>query len=319
MLEQLLAGGKTFIYFSPLRALAEEFAASMGKRAIFVRERSQLQDALIHWRRSEAKALILTPEVLGDRLDELFGDMDRPPLFVLDEFHLFFRWGLSFRPILWELLLGIWGKKGKIWGLTATVDSQMEIELQQLCRHIEGDKVRVDLGNMRLIYRPQKTHYYPEHSWGKKLFVLKMMRELDHLEKNKLPGTILLFVPYRHQVDHWLCYLRRRGISVLGCVGGEVKQFVQRLNISDPPRCIVSTSALSHGVNLPQVHAIYIFQKLKDPTFWVQMTGRGGRRGESYQLHTFDNEQLSYFDQIKSLANLTKESCFLTIRGLFTV
>lgn len=68
MLQQLL-DHTSIIYFSPLRALAEEFAASLGKRGILVRERVQLKEKYRNWINArEGRALILTPEIIGEEL-----------------------------------------------------------------------------------------------------------------------------------------------------------------------------------------------------------------------------------------------------------
>ncbi len=295
---------KSIVYFSPLRALAEEFACSLDKRGILVRSRSELRGKVAQWRDSTSnRVLILTPEMVGEQVSEFIEALgDEKQFFVvLDEIHLYFRWGSSFRPILWELLLGVLAAERPVWGLTATVDREMDHELALLQPYLSGAKWRIDCGNMCLKYPPEKIVYYPNYAWGKKAFGYTLLKNIAHLERYKLPGTVLVFVPYRSQVEEWLSILRRQGIHALGCVGGEVKSFVQRLNLQDPPRCIVATTALSHGVNLPHLHSVFIYQKINDPTFWVQMVGRGGRRGEKYTLHTFDQLSLSSAARLKGV------------------
>ena len=53
---------------------------------------------------------------------------------------------------------------------------------------------------------------------------------------------------------------------------------------------IVATTAISHGVNLPEIHRIYFAYPFKNRDFWIQMVGRGGRKGECFQVHTMDFE-----------------------------
>lgn len=319
MLKELLDQGISMVYFAPLRALAEEFSASVGKRGKLVRTQAERKEALDHFsKKREASILIMTPEVFGDSLDEL-NQLSKEFLVILDEVHLFFRWGLSFRPALWDLLLGLLSYEFKVWGLTATVDAQMEEELKELIPYFPKSAWRIDLGNMRLRYPPTKIFRYPDLPLGREVFRRRLLELLERLDKEKRPGSVLLFVPYRTQVDQWLVYLKRKGISVLGCVGGEVGQFVNRLDLHHPPRCIVSTTALSHGVNLPGLHSIFIYQKLKDPSFYIQMVGRGGRKGESYELHTFDMSNQEEWSRWERTKKKVKDLSFLAIHSLFTL
>ena len=107
-------------------------------------------------------------------------------------------------------------------------------------------------------------------------------------------GIILYFCKYRSEVDFWVEYFSLKKVVILGCKGGEVGDFIKALKENPYPRCIFATSALSHGVNLPSLSKIFIGYQVKDLNFWIQMVGRGGRRGEHFELFHQDNFKRSW-------------------------
>lgn len=168
--------------------------------------------------------------------------------------------------------------------------------------------VLLDFGNRTLINKPKKICSYPNSHFFSKILV----RNLKLAFKNT-NGVILIFVKFRSQVDFWVEKLQSMDIEVLGCKGGLVKNFTEELLIREKLDCIVTTTALSHGVNLPKIGHIFISYEIKDIDFWIQMVGRGGRKGESYILHHRDMNQ-NLFLKLKYILNalrfnITKGKC----------
>jgi superfamily II DNA or RNA helicase len=62
----------------------------------------------------------------------------------------------------------------------------------------------------------------------------------------------------------------------------------ERLKAHPHPDYIISTTVLSHGVNLPDISKIYFLYVVENLDFWIQMTARGGRRGERYQVFALE-------------------------------
>ena len=94
---------------------------------------------------------------------------------------------------------------------------------------------------------------------------------------------------------------RRMGLRSIGCVGGEVEIFLKELaERNEEVDCIFSTTTLSHGVNLPEIKKVFINYEVKNYDFWLQMIGRGGRRGSDYEIYTFDAFNLSKKELLKN-------------------
>lgn len=114
-------------------------------------------------------------------------------------------------------------------------------------------------------------------------------------------GVKLVFCKYRNEVVELTQLFNKVGIKSLGCVGGETGKFQVELAKCSDLKIIFATSALSHGVNLPSIAEVYLTYKVSCIDFWIQMVGRGGRKGEQFQLHTmemygdFKDKFLAYF------------------------
>src|SRR5690606_19935773 len=124
----------------------------------------------------------------------------------------------------------------------------------------------INAGNRQLKHRPRKYYGYLESQKN-------LMRDnlVWGLYTNSTPHTTLLFCKYREEVATWVDFFNALDIGALGCVGGEASLFQQRLEQNPNVRVIVATSVLSHGVNLPQIGAVFITYPLKNRDFWIQM------------------------------------------------
>ncbi|MDH5581519.1 MAG: DEAD/DEAH box helicase [Bdellovibrionales bacterium] len=283
------------LYFSPLRALAQEFAERVD--GICIAKKAEFKQKYEEFNKKQRAILICTPEVFDF---DAFQECDSNVLIVLDELHLFYRWGYSFRPYLEEFLYALSTTQSSVLGLTATLEDDLIYEWKNYLGSPFKHLYLINVGN--LIVSPllsKKVFYFPIL---KKKFVKKFLREL------KKKQTLLYFCRYRQEVYDWVNFCHDRGLTALGCVGGEALKFREQLKKTPNPHCIFATSTLSHGVNLPDPSKIFISYPVKEKDFWVQMLGRGGRRGQTFELHTFDDFDISYgqklLDSLKHLLGL---------------
>jgi ATP-dependent DNA helicase RecQ len=283
---------RKIIFVSPLRALAEEFLKSFEKNpnVLIMRKRSE-GEIFDKFLKKKKGILILTPELFKERYFLELSNLDDNHLLVLDEFHLFYTWGLDFRPILMEVLMGLAATPLPMLGLSATIGDTNKI-YQDFTLNFEHCFL-INLGNQTLMRPPVNVFWF----LSKKVFNRRFLFELGR----KKEGVFLYFCQYREEVDKWVNYCKKKGIKALGCKGGQVAQFVLELENVENLSCIFSTTALSHGVNLPSIRKVFIGYRVWDKDFWIQMTGRGGRRGESFELYHFDGYLGSKWNYLRSL------------------
>ena len=267
-----------WIFLSPLRALAEEF---------YLRTKDIIPTQMYFKNKNDSivkKGLIIcTPE----QIDEKFLSLAQESILIVDEMHLWIHWGDSFRPQMWEAYFALTHACDLVFHMTATVNSELKEWIDQSRCQFENT-IFLDYGNNRMKFSPQRLIYYPSF--------LKISAENSikrKIQKNKT-GCILVFCAYRKEVTKWSDWARDQKIRTLSCVGGEAVQFQKDLaECSENPELIISTTVLSHGVNLPEITAVYFTYQVKDKDFWIQMTTRGGRRGQDYEVLTFDGEFLN--------------------------
>ena len=144
---------------------------------------------------------------------------------IVDEFHLFYLWGDSFRPIMWEAMLNLACHNCSFIGLSATKNDQIKKEWRRDFPLAFDSLFEIDLGNQSFKYSPQHIHYFSP--WGEKILNRHFLYLL--LRRKNRTSTMLYFCRYRSQVDAWVKFCHRRGIRALGCKGGEVMDFVDKL------------------------------------------------------------------------------------------
>ena len=235
------------VFLSPLRALAEEFYKRTKEEGIRPRILKKRGDCPINNYEKERKSfLIATPETLDEKLWNVF-ERERP-LFIIDEFHLFYTWGEDFRPLLWETTMKIANIGSSIFALSATFNEN----IFKQCKHDFTVGVEraywIDIGNQEFLYPPKSIVFM---GWWKKQ-VFRII--LFHCLRKRTEESYLVFCRYRYEVKRLVNLLQKEGINALGCVGGEVPVFQEALK-KNHNSVIVATSCLSHGVNLP------VFQK----------------------------------------------------------
>ena len=275
------------VFLSPLRALAVE---------LYERTRREGIKSCLLTKKGEVGArdyvkkrrflLIATVETLDEKLWGAF-EQERP-LFIVDEFHLFYSWGEDFRPLLREGLMRAANIGVSILALSATVSGEMLKKCRTDFSLGMEEAYFVDRGNRRFLHPPEKIIFM---GWGGKRTFRLMIGHCLAKEKRE---NFLIFCRYRHEVKNLVGLLRRRGVNALGCVGGEVAHFQEAMK-EKTPEVIVSTSCLSHGVNLPALHKVFIAYREKSHDMWLQMSARGGRKGEKFLLYQCNRFSLSPF------------------------
>lgn len=231
------------LVISPLRALADECRLKWGN-----------------------DILVMTPE-------EWLGKKTYRDIVIFDEFHLFFYWGDTFRPLMWEVFFEIAQFPQLIFLLTATFSAQMRESVKFFSSQF--DRILwLDHGNQCLRYKPFSYIKAPDKNWI-----------LNQIENEWAGENVkLIFCQYREEVFSYEKKLSSLGYSCIKCVGGESKFMTERLKLNPRPDFIIATTVLSHGVNLPDIKKIFFLYKVNNLDFWIQMVARGGRRGEKFEV-----------------------------------
>ncbi len=254
------ASGKTFLIENLLHDLTESFLVISPLRAL-------ANECLSKW---GSRCQVATPE------EALIKNL-KSKIVILDEFHLYFYWGDSFRPMMWEAFYKLVTEAELVIALTATLTLEMIAEIKHYECHFQG-VTWLDYGNQKLKNKP--TQYVQVNSSK------KMGELIESLGCER--GTSLVFCKYRSEVELWHDRLEKNGFSVWSCVGGEASLFSLRVQSEKPPQFIVATTVLSHGVNLPGISRIFFLYAVKNLDFWIQMIARGGRRGEEFEVYALE-------------------------------
>lgn len=237
----------TFLVVSPLRALADECRLKWGERI-----------------------KVVTPEEW--LTNKTFADV-----VIFDEFHLYFYWGDTFRPLMWEMFYEVSEFSKLTILLTATLSSEMRDEIRYFETHFDS-MFWVDQGNLQLKFSPFRYVKAPSKKW--------LIEVLASEEKGL--NVKLIFCQYREEVFQMEKELLKKGFTCITCVGGESRFMASKLRACPQPDFIISTTVLSHGVNLPTIRKIYFTYKVSNIDFWIQMVARGGRRGDAYEVFALE-------------------------------
>lgn len=253
------ASGKTFWIENFQRELSEKILVISPLRALANECKAKWNDSIS----------VMTPE-------EYLLKQEAFDVVIFDEIHLLFYWGDSFRDRMWQAFYEISLNAQFIIGLTATFSDPMQEEIKKFQLHFE-EIHWANFGNQSLKYLPNRYFKIPSKN---------LMSELI---ENANSGVKLVFCAYRNEVFDLSLKLESLGFKVWSCVGGEAHRMQEFLKSGDLPDYIVSTTVLSHGVNLPEIKEIYFLYPTKNVDFWVQMVARGGRRGQSYKVYALEN------------------------------
>lgn len=287
------------IYLSPLRALANEVYQNLKireeKNVYLAGGENKLEDIYKLFIAKKKAFFVTTIELLSEEfIEELFRG-EHKVLFVIDEFHLFYHWGEGFRPLLHDRFLSILNYEFPVLAVTATMEEKVMDGMKKDLSYYQDFWIHLDFGNHQLHRTPTQTLCF--HGLKPSFIHKAFWREL---RVKKDSDIFLYFCAYRSQVDELVSRAQRQGFRALGCVGGEVGQFLEELQKSEGKiDCIFSTTTLSHGVNLPEIKKVFIDYEVKNFDFWLQMIGRGGRQGGEYQVYSIDKFHTSKRERLK--------------------
>ena len=290
------------IYLSPLRALANEVYKNLQKRGeknIFLcgGEEKPLDQCYEGFIKAEKAFLITTAELLDDFFLDFISS--QKVIIVIDEFHLFYYWGETFRPILLDKIFSMLSLHFPVLAVTATMDVEIMEKMKSDLVFHDDFFIHLDYGNHLLHRNPAQIFCFDGFNQS------MMYRYFWSRVRGKTKAeTYLYFCAYRSEVDEVVHSLRKRGLKAFGCVGGEVQRFLKEIEETDQVDCIISTTALSHGVNLPEIHKVFIGHKVNNYDFWLQMIGRGGRQGAAYEVYTYDKYLTSLIQRFKTKIKL---------------
>ena len=277
LLSAIKATNRNLVFIFPLRALCDEVyisALEQNIRTINLRQSSDRCQIT----KGNFQLVLATPETYGDF------EKRENYIHVLDEFHLFYYWGETFRAKMLECYHDIFSSSLALICLTATL---MQTQKEKLVSELElnyKDIYQLDFGNQSLRNYPSAVYYYP------RVFKNWLWDDLYFSPKR---GTSLIFCQYRNQVAQVEKLLNYYGYNVLACVGGGAEIFMRKLQQIKKLDYIVATSVVSHGVNLPNISHIYFLYMVENLDFYLQMLGRGGRTGHSFEVHVMNKNYFS--------------------------
>lgn len=284
LLKKLFANKEdSFIFVSPLRALANEFYENIKNQFKVLNI-----ERMVDWNKfnQEHQIIIVTPELVSEYQLNRLGQRT----IVLDEFHLYFYWGTSFREEMWRAMIDICIYSKRILALTATLSTEHYQFMHQQFLNFDYPITIINVGNQKLKNFPNKITYLKKrqrNTW--KYFVLPEPQQ-----------TILIFCRYRSEVSQLEGFYQKQGLNILSCIGGEASSFTEKLKLNPNPQIILATTVLSHGVNLPSISKIIFTYEVNNQDFWIQMVGRGGRKGESFEVITYDSFMLNKWHKLRS-------------------
>lgn len=295
LLEAISKLSRKVVFVFPLRALCDEVftsAESFGINSCNCRSTQDFRE--IDW---EYITLVTTTPECIDIDFEVSSKVS--PVLVLDECHLIYYWGETFREKMFEIYHTLLATGSPLILLSATINEPILEKFKFDLGFNYSDIIHVNIGNRELKNYPHRIYYYP------KIFRKHLYTDLFFAKSS---GTKLVFCKYRQEVFELTKELEKRGCSVLSCVGGEAKRFMYKLQKIQALDFIVATNVVSHGVNLPQIAKIYFTYRVDNLDFYLQMIGRGGRDGSDFEIHTLNQD---YFDRallLKRVPSLVAKS-----------
>lgn|GEM_PF-667133 len=293
-------------YFAPLRTLVEEF-------------QSKFQSAeTINWRFKKPRRIYSVKEYVKEEnergiriiadcceqylhLEKTDQGINREKIFFIDEFHLIFKWGEIFRPMLLEFIYWISERKGVVIGLSGTLKNFKDGPWGKYIELGFENNFFFDFGDGELRFPPKACHIISNTTFSFLQCRWMILARILFSKDKIIEGTTLVFLPTRNLVDSWLEFFEKflklapfekfKAVHCLAVKGGEIGEFQKILGSNQDDlvglqklRIILSTSVLSHGVNLPPVRLVVIPYAVQDFEIWLQMVGRGGRDGGGHEV-----------------------------------
>lgn len=272
---ELLESDRKIVFVCPLRSIVDELSTRDHVINLYGADRERrLREFFV----SEKAILVTTVEMFPwEEIDFIIQKYN--PLFVLDEFHLFYKWGLDFRPHLYNLFRFLVLADSRTLGITATLPEDVKEQLSYDLKANDITAYMLNLGNFELKHLPD----------SKVKCAKDLLKEIFFYNCRVYQrGRILIFVRTRKEARELKYKLLSMGIDCSICLGGEVREFVSQEYILKK-RVVIATSALSHGVNLENIRKVFLTYHPPDYLKW-QMIGRGGRFGEGFKVYELANK-----------------------------
>jgi len=269
-----------FLIISPLKSLELELNKKIQKQE----QKQKVKAPSIF-----IKAL--TAELVPNFLQSLTQKELNNLLIVFDEIHLWNHWGEKFRYRLWECFYIIANKGLPFLGLTATMHNEYLIQWRKLLEEGGYENRILDIGNGKIEFNPKNEISY----WGlsKQRFMRRLTFELDKRER------CLVFCQYKTEVYRLEQFLKKIGIETKTCIGGGSLEFMQACEAEGVPKVVISTSVLSHGVNLGSIKKVFILYEIPRWDIYLQMVARGGRAGHGFEVFCFQRGKTSFLKKMK--------------------
>ncbi len=250
------------LYISPLRSLNREFAKRCADLDHTILSRNS---------HGPSRVIVSTPEsyLIYKNLVDL-----KNRLVVLDEIHLFFDWGNSFRPKILECLYDLLSSSLNIISLTATMSTQNLRQWRRLGKFQSHETLIINRSNLCLKTLPQRTFDLSN-------LCPQDIESLIIFEAFYNQRKTLVFVRTKNEAKKYAEIFSRLISSTLYCTSDNMDEFMVKLE-ENGARLIFCTIALSHGVNLPSVSCLFITYPIPEHSHFIQILARAGRNGESF-------------------------------------
>ncbi|MDA8793409.1 DEAD/DEAH box helicase [Bacteriovoracaceae bacterium] len=292
IIQQIIRGqiSQNWCFIAPLRAIIEEVHEKLIQeniQCLNIQSRKDVKEIKKH------SVILTTSNLLSEDVLNYLNVNNF--VFVIDEFHLMYRWGPIFREDLNQLYYFILSEAKRFYLLTATFEKTFYSILKDDLNRENKSVYQLDYGNLNIKKNQIRMITYLKCDESNKSKILNLAVNLISQGMR-----ILIFVPFRSEVDNLEKFFSHKSFIVISAKGGEAFEFSQKMqDLREQTQVIIATSVLSHGVNLPPLDHIFLMYEIKKRDFWVQMVYRAGRKGESFYLHHFDQKLVSKLDIIK--------------------
>ena len=272
-LPAVLADGFVLVV-SPLIALMQdqvEGLQAQGVAATFINSTLPGHEVEQRWTNAEFgqyDLLYMAPERFATDVFQARAERLDVSLVAVDEAHCVSEWGHHFRPDYLEIpdareQLGT----PPTVALTATATPAVRQDIRDLLELSDAAEV------VRGFDRPNIT-------WS----VFRTDKKWDRLRAvvDAVPGTGIVYVPTRRDVDRWRKRLKAHGVAVAGYHGGldsEERARRQQAWVNDDVRVMVATNAFGMGIDKPDVRFVVHMAPPSSLESYYQEAGRAGRDG----------------------------------------